>query len=448
LAVVLLVGSITTTMLFYRDKAAPGTSLAGVLVSGQTEAQLVKTIDNLTKAIRLKITYEDKTVEASAGDLGIKIDSATTARTAVQTGQQNILGLLFSHAKIKLVAKYERQTARDFISQNFTELTADPIDAQVVFDASQVKFGFQAGATGKSIDVQNLDAMVLSLIDKPRAATLNIQTNDATPIISNAAAEKSAEAANVRLALAIRIINSGRVIWTIDPPDIANWTNFTANPSTGRYDITFDKNKIVDFINNRVAGQVSDKPINQIAITDVSGNIFRLVSPGKNGQVPNNVDQLAGQIVVALNNAVAEDFELTTSEAPYQTDGTVALNNHWIEADLSDYSVMLYEGTNLVWQTNQTAHGKPSTPTITGLFKVFSKVYQQCMPNPPSPDPLCNIHYVTYWGPGGYAFHEAWWMQSYQIGTGISHGCVNMRQADAKTVYDFSSIGTPVWVHG
>ena len=102
--------------------------------------------------------------------------------------------------------------------------------------------------------------------------------------------------------------------------------------------------------------------------------------------------------------------DMITKDAPYGTDATVAANGRWIEYNISTYTVTLYEGTNAVWSTNQTSNGKASTPTITGLYSVWNKTYEQCMPNPPSPTPLCNIHYVTYWERSGYAFHEAWWM--------------------------------------
>jgi lipoprotein-anchoring transpeptidase ErfK/SrfK len=44
----------------------------------------------------------------------------------------------------------------------------------------------------------------------------------------------------------------------------------------------------------------------------------------------------------------------------------------------------------------------------------------------------------------GYALHGAYWHNNF--GHPMSHGCVNMRNEDAKWFYDFVSIGTPVHV--
>lgn len=134
--------------------------------------------------------------------------------------------------------------------------------------------------------------------------------------------------------------------------------------------------------------------------------------------------------------------------------GGAALNNtgsggggtRWIEYNVSNYCVYLHEGNSVVWQTCSTSNGKPSTPTITGEFRVYSRARGPICMHPPGDDEVCGINYVTYWGPGGYAFHEAWWMGN-RVNRGISHGCVNMRKADAQTVYNFSTVGMRVWVH-
>jgi lipoprotein-anchoring transpeptidase ErfK/SrfK len=55
-----------------------------------------------------------------------------------------------------------------------------------------------------------------------------------------------------------------------------------------------------------------------------------------------------------------------------------------------------------------------------------------------------NVKWNTYFD-GGIAFHTAYWHNNF--GQPMSHGCVNMREADAKTVYDFLPLGTLVHVH-
>jgi len=124
----------------------------------------------------------------------------------------------------------------------------------------------------------------------------------------------------------------------------------------------------------------------------------------------------------------------------------VGPGEEWIEYNRSNYCLYLHRGDDVIWKSCRTSNGKPSTPTILGNYRVYSKVYGPICMHPPDGSETCDIHYVTYWGPGGYAFHEAWWMGS-RVNQGISHGCVNMRAADAAVVYDFAYVGMRVWVH-
>jgi lipoprotein-anchoring transpeptidase ErfK/SrfK len=57
---------------------------------------------------------------------------------------------------------------------------------------------------------------------------------------------------------------------------------------------------------------------------------------------------------------------------------------------------------------------------------------------------LPDVRWDTYFD-GGNAFHTAYWHNNF--GTPMSHGCINMREADAKVVYDFAPLGTKVVVH-
>jgi len=119
----------------------------------------------------------------------------------------------------------------------------------------------------------------------------------------------------------------------------------------------------------------------------------------------------------------------------------------WIEYNVNTYCLDLHDGGSVVFHTCQTANGKSGHATPTGNFKVYKKAAGPICMHPPGDKEVCGIHYATYWGRGGYAFHEAYWMGG-RVQQRISHGCVNMRLADAKTVFNFATNGMRVWVHG
>jgi lipoprotein-anchoring transpeptidase ErfK/SrfK len=55
-----------------------------------------------------------------------------------------------------------------------------------------------------------------------------------------------------------------------------------------------------------------------------------------------------------------------------------------------------------------------------------------------------NVSWNSQFAPHLY-LHEAYWHKAF--GVVKSHGCVNMRKNDAKFIYDWASIGTPVTIH-
>jgi len=58
-----------------------------------------------------------------------------------------------------------------------------------------------------------------------------------------------------------------------------------------------------------------------------------------------------------------------------------------------------------------------------------------------------NVERCTWFypGDGGIGFHTAYWHNDF--GTAVSHGCVNMRETDAKQMCDWLPVGTLVVVH-
>jgi lipoprotein-anchoring transpeptidase ErfK/SrfK len=49
------------------------------------------------------------------------------------------------------------------------------------------------------------------------------------------------------------------------------------------------------------------------------------------------------------------------------------------------------------------------------------------------------------WFKGNYGFHSAYWHEDF--GTPVSHGCLNLREVDAKKVFDWLSRGDKVVIH-
>jgi hypothetical protein len=93
--------------------------------------------------------------------------------------------------------------------------------------------------------------------------------------------------------------------------------------------------------------------------------------------------------------------------------------------------------------------GLPKTPTPKGEFSIFKKRPNVRMswyygPNNPNNYDLPNVPWVASFK-GPYTIHGAYWHNNF--GHPMSHGCVNMKNSEAKTVYDWVDIGTPIIIY-
>ncbi len=111
-----------------------------------------------------------------------------------------------------------------------------------------------------------------------------------------------------------------------------------------------------------------------------------------------------------------------------------------IVVQLSTQTAYAYEN-GILQKRALISSGRAKTPTIEGDFKVYYKVRSQTMDGPGYY--LENVEWVMYFK-WEYALHGTYW--HYNFGQPMSHGCVNMTNADAKWFYEFASIGTPVHV--
>jgi hypothetical protein len=118
-----------------------------------------------------------------------------------------------------------------------------------------------------------------------------------------------------------------------------------------------------------------------------------------------------------------------------------------IEVDLTNQRVYAFEGDRLIHQFIVSTGKWGWTPT--GEFTIWTKVRSQLMKGGKKELGtyyyLPNVPYVMFFYNDkiekmrGFSFHGTYWHENF--GHPMSHGCVNMRTEDAKTLYEWA---TPV----
>jgi lipoprotein-anchoring transpeptidase ErfK/SrfK len=121
-----------------------------------------------------------------------------------------------------------------------------------------------------------------------------------------------------------------------------------------------------------------------------------------------------------------------------------------IEVSIARQTLTAYEGDNIVLETKISSgqHYKPKGQkrwdTPAGTFNVFSKMPSKHMgdgrlTSDKEAYELPGVPWVCFFHEDGVATHGTYWHTNY--GTVMSHGCVNMRTAEAKWIFRWT---TPV----
>lgn len=125
----------------------------------------------------------------------------------------------------------------------------------------------------------------------------------------------------------------------------------------------------------------------------------------------------------------------------------VAETDRWIHVDLSEQTLVAYEGDRPVFAT-LVSTGRPGFETPIGTFRIQSKHVSTTMDDPDSVTDAYSIEDVpwTMYFEGSYALHAAFWHDSF--GHVRSHGCVNLAPADARWLFQWTTPTLPPGWHG
>ena len=129
------------------------------------------------------------------------------------------------------------------------------------------------------------------------------------------------------------------------------------------------------------------------------------------------------------------------------TPPTGVTNGRWIEVNLFEQVLTVYENNQMVFATLISSGGAPFY-TRPGTFQIYRKVDFEYMTGAFEADRsdyyyIEQVPYIMYFD-DARALHGAYW--NTYLGYAGSHGCVNLSVADAHWLYDWSKEGDTVYV--
>ncbi|HET9915171.1 MAG TPA: L,D-transpeptidase [Anaerolineales bacterium] len=181
-------------------------------------------------------------------------------------------------------------------------------------------------------------------------------------------------------------------------------------------------------------------------------------APGYNAPLTSKtLSALAEMVpVYATQNAEGADWNLIGPDqwvearllatvTPNTTPPEGVTTGRWIDVDLAEQTLAVYDNYQLVFAT-VVATGLEPFWTRPGLFQIYQKKEAETMRNNDPTDYyyLDNVPWTMYFDKAR-ALHGAYWRT--QFGFPQSHGCVNLSVGDAHWLFNWAHEGDFVYVH-
>lgn len=469
---------------YYKTRFFPQTTIAGINVSNYRLNDAKNLFSNRVgdisrKEITLKLA--DENYRFTAGSIGLKYDWHKALNDAFQSQRDydiwhdgfNLVKNLITDKKTTIQAHLglNQKLLNDKVDTMLKSVNRDPINANIHADGDH--FTIDKETYGLGVDKENLKEMIKytlkeNLLSSSETITLNFPSTQLEPKIKETDLIIVKTQAENLIKNAI-ILTFEDKKYTYRSQNMTKWVKFeTKNdqtvPSIDRTAITKDistlakkidihpRVKLVSKIDNSTLQEGQDgRALNQ---TKTTNDIILAFSANQASQLSVQTNSLLPVASAAPPQEIS--ISLQVDSKPFETKNVAPPFNpgmypgHYIEVNLSNQTMYLWDGTNLVKQF-RVSTGKKSTPTREGTFSIRNKA--SVGKDFPWIMPWWMAFAQDRWG-AWQGIHELPVdMRTGRkegirdIGYAVSHGCIRLAVGAAKEVYNWAQVGDPVYVH-
>lgn len=403
---------------------------------------------NLKRSIR--ITIDDQTTEKTVADFKVEIDNANTVKRIINFGKSyetfpnlTYFKAIFSHkTEITPVFTWEGDTAS--ILESLPNSTKEAENAKFVANGQNISI--ENEKDGYELDMETFRNNLENCLADGcpggiKAAAIptkaKISSSDLSPFLN-----KASDALKTGL-----ILNASEKYkkYSVESADIISFID---------YDQTIEKNtlwwgqsNIETYLKDKIAPQI-DTSGKKRKISSYDGSVISQGTKGYGLQITSSAETVKSALIEGKSTARLA-IGTTDIVDEYVSPGFVIsrVEGKYIDVNLSQQMLYTLEGDKLIG-SYRVSTGKWSKPTPVGQYAVndkkdmaFSATYHLYMP-----------YWMAFIG-SSYGIHELPETPSGKkegassLGVPVSHGCVRLGVGDAKTVYDWAEIGTPVFIH-
>ena len=440
LSLIAVSGFVTWRLMMYQNITVDGREYYT-----QSADQIASEVINQYKDHQISFKLENQPErDFKLSDVGIGIDTEKLTTQINQRRQLTINNLLFdTNIEAPLLVDYP--VLQSSLDQYFKEKLINPTDATLAYNRDKNKFEIKPSVSGYRVDARTAipDITKVNFKTKP---VINVKYQPVEPITREADLIATENYLNERLKLRLNLNHNGKLLYFADPWDIASWVEFKTDTATKKTTVDFNKQKIQDFIEKTVSPEIARGVVNKKLLVDDKDQVLQVLQQGQRGLGAVNPGNSAEKIRQALLDNQNLEHDLDIQEIDFVEERIPINGLKWIEVNLTRQTTTLYSGDKAL-HTFTISSGVHPWPTPTGTYKVWFKNPIQRMRGGTREAgdyyDLPNVRWNTYFN-RDIGFHTAYWHNNF--GRPMSHGCINMREADARVVFDFAPIGTMVVV--
>lgn len=444
-------------MAAYAGRFLPGVSVAGQQLGGLTRPQAQQLLNAKAASTRVRFVAGTTPYDLTPSAAAATYDSATTLDQAYAIGHQP--GLTFMPLAIwqslhhqALAMNYDiNQPKLQALVQKIVDGSGQlPVDASIVVNNGVPTT--QAAIAGHALGAPTLNSTIQTQLEQPGTPTPTLHPTEQQARIQVSDLNPALDQTKQILATPVSITYQSKSFHPT-AAQIGTWIIYDKSPPNERPGL---KPKInPDAISSylvTIAKQINVSPVTQKV--NVQNGVSSVYQQGKNGLTLDSAT-LATQIAAMTPG---QPLSLVAPTAPVafstQYNNSVPLPyDQYIEVNLSSQHLWVYQNHTVIFDSPITSGATGAGfPTATGLFSIQAKQTNRHLIGAQY-GPAYNYDvFVQYWMPfyQGFGLHDASWRSSFggqDYYYGGSHGCVNLPLATAAYLYNWSSVGTPVWVH-
>ncbi len=450
----------------YADKIFPGVSIQGIDMGGKTRVQANALLESQVARLKnqkIYINTGNENKEVALSDLGVDFeitDVIDQAYNVARTGDfwhklPYGIKILFENENLDLSISYNDEQLNNKLNESAQGTNQEAKNATVSVNDDEIKV--VAEEWGKQIDYDQFKIDLENNIFDNTNSIITLKTINIEPILKSNQVELIKDEVKKIVFPTITLFDQeSNKNYYATPTEIANWVALRATDSTPLVEL--NETKIKDYITSFTKN--TDQKMTNKKVKEKDGSI---ISEGQEGKALNQnkllddlrellVDRKIGKntvntIDLVINVTPKGEEKVTVWEASPAGGGTPGIaEGKYVEINLSEQRMYLFNGSNLEGSFIVSS-GKASMPTPEGTRYILAKSdrawsakYKLYMPYWQDMGGSYGIHELPEW-PGGAKEGEA------HLGIPVSHGCVRLGVGAAQTVYNWTEIGTPVFIH-